>query len=144
MRNIMTISTEQRKMGGWLPQVMCLQSTALTLGLAVAFLISSPARVSAKAYDVITSVGGAQSWGIIFLLCAVLTGSASWHKHRTYQAGTLAVSGLSLILLALTFGIAAYRYETANLTAPVVYGWVGFLHLTYAWWIHTEQADHEE
>ena len=63
------------------------------------------------------------------MLAGLVTGAGCYHRLKTMRLA-LILSALCYAALAASFGWAALNYETANLTAPVVYGWVAACQVT--------------
>lgn len=99
--------------------------------MGAAFLAGGPERVSAAAYAFIVRTGGPGWWGAGFLLGAAAIAASSLLARRLLPWALLA-TGAGYAVLCLAFAAAAAKYDTANFTAPVVYGWVAIMH-ALAW-----------
>lgn len=113
---------------GWIIRGLSIQSAGLSIALSLAFFLSNQNRISATAYKVIAQTGGTTTWGVIFLFCGALVVGASWRGLRPLRVA-LCISALAYFCLAVAFLLAVFYYSTANLTAPVVYGWIAYAHL---------------
>lgn len=106
---------------------------AISFGLALAFFLSDINRVSATAYWVITHTGGGHVWGAMFMAAGLMmTLAIVWGDvaDRVDVARKLVmIGGFPYLMLGTAFVIAAIKYNTANLTAPVVYLGLFMLHL---------------
>lgn len=102
-----------------------------SIALALAFFLSAPARLSADAYLGVVRTGGSFTWGTVFLLAGLAVAAGGYHSLRSLRV-SLILGGLCYFGLAATFTYAAWQFPTANLTAPVVYGWIGACHMLLA------------
>lgn len=106
----------------------CRTYAALAVAMGLALLLGGADRVSATAYMVIVDTGGHLVWGAGFLSLA----AALWWSGRVSLAAlqwTLFAAAFSYLNVAAMFAIAAWQSPTANLTAPVAYGWIALTHL---------------
>lgn len=112
-------------------RTLAILSAGLSIALALAFFLGGDERIKAKAYWVVSQTGGSVTWGIIFLFAGALMVLSA---RRSFMALRVAawVSAGAYLILAIAFTASAAKFATANLTAPVVYGWLGFAHVYYA------------
>lgn len=108
------------------------QSVALSMMLALAFFLSGDERVSGSAYTGVVATGGADTWGMVFLLVALFLATATWQMPTKLVWGFV-ISSVAYGSLAATFLVSALIHSTANLTAPVAYGWLSWVHGFIAW-----------
>lgn len=127
MKMKITGTTESRR----LIRMMGAQLAGLSLALSIAFFLSNPERLSALSYLVIARTGGSTTWGMIFLFCGVAVGASCYADFRTLRLAAILAS-IAYTAIALTFTLTAIQYSTANLTAPVVYGWIAWSHVFLA------------
>lgn len=122
---------QRQRERGWVIRGLAIQSAGLSIALALAFFLSGPDRVSALAYRILVAqTGGPDTWGVVFLFCGLLTVGASLRGLRALRLA-LCTSALAYLVLAGAFTLAALHYPTANLTAPVVYGWLAYAHVFF-------------
>lgn len=100
--------------------------------MALAFFLSAPSRLSGVAYTGVLATGGSMVWGTIFMLAGLGTVAAVVRNSLFAVGASFLVSALVFLGLASTFAVSAVLYDAANLTAPVIYGWMCWLHLDVA------------
>jgi hypothetical protein len=106
----------------------CRSYAALALFFGLALLLGGAQRVSATAYMVIVDTGGHVLWGAGFLALGFVLWGAGRVSLRALQWALFAAA-FSYLNVAAMFAIAAWQSPTANLTAPVAYGWIALAHL---------------
>lgn len=103
-------------------------AAAMTYCLGGVLFLGGPKRVSSSAYWVISHFGGHDLWGIMFMTGASFTALCCWKFHRALRWALL-LQAVMFSFIAISFAIAAIRYEDANLTAAPIYGWIMVMHV---------------
>jgi len=104
---------------------------ALALALAMAFFNSPETRLSADAYWAVNATGGGRVWGTLFMVTGLMLTIFSI-KSLPHLRTSFIIASVPYFLLCGAFIASAAKFDTANLTAPVVYAWIAIVHLRMA------------
>lgn len=111
---------------------LCVYLASLSFSMSLAFFLSTGARLSAPAYTaIIQAPGGPRMWGTLFMFAGLLITAGLAHSSRTLLQlqWSVSIASVPYLLLMTAFLVAALRFDTANITAPVAYGFIFLFHV---------------